>query len=295
MDYIYHIIILCAIYGILAVALNLALGYAGMLSLCSAAFFGIGAYAAALASIHTGANWAFSTLLAMTLAMIAGAVIGVVSLPHRGQAFALFSLAAQAVVSGIMINGGQLTNGPRGLAGIPPVRIGSWTLDTPAAFVPLALIIACIVMFLVHRISRSAARRIWLAIREDELVASTCGRNVFCHKWSIFILSAALSGIAGALYAFYISFIDPGSFGLMESLLIATMVILGGRATWYGPVIGASVLILLPEMLRLLGLPPSLSANIRQILYGLALVACMLWRPQGLIGEYSFGRGVKVK
>jgi branched-chain amino acid transport system permease protein len=129
------------------------------------------------------------------------------------------------------------------------------------------------------------------AIREDEVFAQAAGKNVAAYKVLIFVIGAGMAAIAGVMYAYYISFIDPTSFTVMESIFILSIVIIGGAGSLWGPVIGAVVLVLLPELLRFIGLPISVAANVRQILYGGLLVAFMMWRPHGFLGKYAFHSG----
>ena len=128
------------------------------------------------------------------------------------------------------------------------------------------------------------------AIREDEVFVRAAGRNVSDAKVEVFVISASLASIAGVVYATYITYIDPTSFTIMESIFIISIVIIGGSANLKGSIVGAVVLVALPELLRFVGLPNSIAANIRQILYGALLVIFMLWRPQGFLGEYKFNK-----
>jgi branched-chain amino acid transport system permease protein len=152
-----------------------------------------------------------------------------------------------------------------------------------------------VVYLLSFIVTTSPFGRVLKAIREDDLFACTLAKHTLYFKVSIFIASTVIAATAGCLYAHYITYIDPTSFTVMESILMLSMVIIGGAGTLWGPMAGAIILVMLPEALRFLNLPSAIAANMRQIIYGLALVACMLWRPQGLIGEYAFGREGKRK
>jgi branched-chain amino acid transport system permease protein len=144
------------------------------------------------------------------------------------------------------------------------------------------------VYFFVRRLVRSPYGRVLKAIREDEKFAQSLGKNVNCYKIQVFVLGGMLAAIAGTLYAHYVRFIDPTGFTVLESILITSMVILGGAGSLRGPVLGAAILVVFPEALRFLGLPGSVAANLRQIFYGSLLILVMLYRPQGLIGEFGF-------
>jgi len=146
-------------------------------------------------------------------------------------------------------------------------------------------------LWIVRRMGSSSYGRVLRAIRDSESLALCAGKNTARAKVTIFIISAGIAGGAGALYASYVTFIDPSSFGIMESVLILTMVIIGGADSFYGPIVGAVVLVALPEILRFIGIPTSSAAHVKQMLYGSILIAAMLWRPQGLMGNYTFDKG----
>lgn len=177
-----------------------------------------------------------------------------------------------------------------GLPGIPQPVIFGIKVSSHISFLILISILCIIVYFICNRIVKSPFGRILKAIREDEVFAKSIGKNVSAYKVKIFMISSGLAAIAGVMYASYITYIDPTSFTVMESIFIISIVIIGGAGNLKGSIVGAVVLVMLPELLRFIGLPNSVAANIRQMLYGGLLVAFMLWRPQGFIGEYSFNR-----
>jgi len=153
-------------------------------------------------------------------------------------------------------------------------------------------VIWAITFLVTSRIVLSPFGRVLKAIREDEIFAKASGKNVAAYKVIVFVTGAGMAAMAGVIYAYYISFIDPTSFTVMESIFIISIVIIGGAGSLLGPIVGATVLIVLPELLRLMGLPSSLAANLRQIIYGALLVICMIWKPTGFLGKYSF-RGLQ--
>lgn len=295
MDYILHIFILVLLYAILASSLNLVAGFAGILSLAQAAFFGLGAYVAGIMGVTCGTSFLVNCVCAIVLCGALGILVGWPSLRIRGDYFVIATFAFQVIAFNVFNNCVTLTGGPLGLPGIPRPRIFGWCVTTHVDFVVLTGSLFCASSWLVRRIGLSPFGRVLRGIREDEVLAETLGKNVAPFKVVAFVVSAALSGVAGVLYAHYITFIDPTSFTVMESVFIISLVIVGGAGSLWGPVLGAVVLVTLPELLRFVGIPSAAAANIRQILYGIALVACMLWRPQGLIGEYAFGREAKPK
>jgi len=183
-----------------------------------------------------------------------------------------------------------LTRGPLGIPGIPPPTIFGWRVDSQWKFLLLAVIGAVAAYIVVNRISSSPFGRVLHAIREDEIFAASLGKNTLRFKVTAFAVSAALAAMAGSLYAHYITYIDPTNFTLTESILIISMVIVGGAGSRWGPLTGVLVLVVMPESLRFIGLPSAIAANVRQIMYGVLLVVMMLFRPQGLAGQYRFGR-----
>ena len=180
-----------------------------------------------------------------------------------------------------------------GLAGVPPISLGPWIVSGRLAYAVAAIILLMVTQTILWRIVNSPFGRVLLSIRDDETLSLTSGKNVAVLKTLVFSISSGMASLAGATYAHYMTFIDSSSFTVMDSVFVLSIVIVGGAGSLWGPVLGAVVLVSLPEAFRFLGLPASLAANIRQILYGSALVACMLWRPQGLIGKYAFGRKVR--
>ena len=295
MSYVLHIFVIIEIYALVALALNIQLGYAGLVSVCQAAFFGIGAYSAALISLRLGVPFPLDVIAACVVATLIALCVAIPSLRTREEHFVVATLAFQLVISSILCNCVSWTGGPMGLPGIHRPSLFGWQVDSPFEFATLGIVICGMAFTLVAAINHSPYGRMLRCIREDEVFAQSNGKHVETARVMVFVLTALLAAFAGGLYAHYITFIDPTSFTLMESVFIMSIVVIGGAGSLWGPVLGALVLVSLPEMLRFVGIPSPTAANIRQILYGLALVACMLWRPQGLIGEYAFGKEAKTK
>ncbi len=264
-------------------------GYTGILSIAHAAFYGVGAYVAALMALNFNTPFLLNLILSIIAAGLFGAVVGIPSLRLKDDYFIIATFAFQIITFSILNNLVDFTGGPLGLPGIPQPVIFGFTVSTHIEFLILVLILAGITYWVSKRIVASSFGRLLKAIREDEIFTQAVGRNVVTAKVKVFMLSAALASIAGVIYATYITYIDPTSFTVMESIFIISIVIIGGSGSLKGSVVGAVVLIALPELLRFIGLPNSIAANVRQILYGSLLVVFMLWRPQGLIGEYAFG------
>ncbi|MCH7472263.1 branched-chain amino acid ABC transporter permease [bacterium] len=290
MTYLLHILIILGIYVILAVSLNLIAGYAGMLSISHAAFYGIGAYCAALLALNLHTNFAVNIICGMLIAAVVGVIVAWPGLRVHDDYFVVASFGFQVIIFSVMNNWVGLTRGPLGLPGIPQPEIFGWLINTHWEFLALVWLLAFLTFLVCYRLVRSPYGRVLKAIREDEIFAQSLGKNVTYFKLSVFAIGASLAAIAGAMYAYYITFIDPTSFTIAESIFLISIVIIGGLGNLWGAVVGACILIILPELLRFIGISQTYVANIRQIIYGLLLVLMMFFRPQGIIGEYNLGQ-----
>lgn len=289
MEYLLHILILIGIYTILAVSLNLLVGFTGILSIAHAAFYGIGAYVAALMALRLETPFLLNIFLAMAAAGVFGAIVGIPSLRLKDDYFVIATFAFQIIIFSILNNLVDFTGGPLGLPGIPQPNIFGYEISSHIEFLILVIILAGFTYWIANRVVQSPFGRLLKAIREDEVFTQAAGRNVASAKVKVFIISASLASISGVIYATYITYIDPTSFTVMESIFIISIVIIGGAGNLKGSILGAAFLVALPELLRFVGLPNSIAANVRQILYGALLVIMMMWRPQGFLGEYGFG------
>lgn len=290
MDYLLHILILASIYTILAVSLDLLAGQTGLLSIAQAAFCGIGAYISALMAVRCGLGFMAGVLAGMLFAAFVSFAVSLPSLRLHDDYFVIATFGFQMILFSIFNNWMDLTRGPLGIPGIPQPVILGWHVTSHTDFCLLSSVFAAVAFSVVWRLSSSPFGRVLHAIREDEVLAKSIGKNTLWFKVTAFAVSAALAASAGSLYAHYITYIDPTSFTVMESILVISMVIIGGAGSTWGPLIGAAVLVTLPEALRFIGLPSSVAANLRQIFYGALLVIMMMFRPRGLVGRYGFGR-----
>ncbi len=288
MNYILHLLIMINIYLILAISLNLLVGYTGLLSVAQAGFYGVGAYISTLLIIKLGINFFGALPIGIILAMCFSLLVSVPSIRLKGDYFILATLGFQAVIYGVLYNWVSLTRGPYGIPGIPrPILFGFEFNNIPSYFI-LSGILALLVFLIFRRIVLSPFGRTLKAIREDEIASLGLGKNVTKFKTISFAISAGMAAIAGALYAGYITYIDPTSFTIYESIFILTMIIIGGTGNIKGSIIGVILVILIPEALRFLKIPDSIAANARQMIYGMLLVILMYFRPQGIAGEYKF-------
>lgn len=290
MEYLLHILILVCMFTALAASLDLLAGHTGLLSIAHAAFYGLGAYACALIVTRLGASFVTGVAAGMAVAAVMSFVVSVPSLRLHDDYFVIATFGFQMILFSIFNNWMDLTRGPLGIPGIPQPVIFGWHVKSHWSFVILSALFACFAYFAVYLLTSSPFGRVLHAIREDEVFAQSLGKNTLRFKVTAFAVSAALAAMAGSLYAHYITYIDPTSFTVMESILVISMVIIGGAGSLWGPLVGAVVLVTLPEALRFVGLPSSVAANLRQIIYGALLLVMMMVRPKGLVGKYGFGR-----
>ena len=287
MEYIFHILIIVSIYGILALAQNLVMGQTGLLSAAGAAFYGIGAYGAAILATKFGINIFFSLIFVPILTGMIALVVGTSFARFRDDYFMLATLGFLMIFNTVARNWEEFTGGAYGIAGISKPYIFGFKLETPFSFFFLAFTVFLCILTLHYFISRSSFGRVLNAIREDEDALSIFGYQTSIYKLLAFALGAAFSAFAGVLFASYLTFIDTKLFTVNESILLWAMIILGGIGRNRGALIGALFLITIPEILRFAGFPVEIAGLMRQCIYGLLLIFLMLYRPRGILGKYN--------
>ncbi|VTY37534.1 Branched-chain amino acid transport system / permease component [Xylophilus ampelinus] len=283
MDYLIHILSMAGIFAILALSLDLLVGLGGMMSLATGVFFGIGAYSTALL-VKAGWPMAAAMLAGMGLATLLSLFVALPAIRIRGVYLLIVTIAVQMVFTTVAQNWRSVTGGDAGVSNIPPIAIFELKLRG-VAFLALVLGSCAALWWLLRRIAGSPFGRVLRAIRDDEAGATSLGKHATATKLATFGLSACVAAYAGSLYAHYTSYIDPHSFNISLSILVLLMVMLGGAGTLLGPMLGALVLILLPEALKFLPLPHGIAPALRQFSYGALLVAVVFLRPQGLLGK----------
>lgn len=281
MEYILHLLILVCIYTILSQSLSLVSGYSGQISLAHAGFYGIGAYTAALMSVSFGTPPLLNMLLALLLSGIVAYIVANVAVKTVDDYFVIITLGIQVVMFSVMNNWQSVTNGPLGIAGIPSFTIFGISIESKWAFLLVSAFFTALVWFVLNNIMTSPVGRVLKALSEDEVYTGSLGKNVAHAKVVSFVISGMLASIAGVLYAYYISYIDPTSFTLDESIFILSIVIVGGMRNLWGIFLAAVFLVLLPEALRFVGMPSSIAANMRQIIYGVALIVIVSQKKKG--------------
>lgn len=277
-DYYIDVMIMAGIYILLALGLNIIVGFAGLLNLGFAAFYAIGAYTYALANTKLGLGFWASLPFSALFSTFFGFLLSIPALRLRGDYLAIVTLGFGEIVRLLLNNWDSLTNGPNGITGIKPPLFFGISLERPNLYYYLVLISVVIAIIIIRRIECSKIGRAWVAIKENEIAASTLGINTTKYKIYAFSFGTFWAGIAGILFSAKMRFISPESFTFLESILILSMVILGGLGNTYGTVIGAFILVILPEFLRGLQL-------YRMLLLGIGLVLLMIFRPQGILGK----------
>ncbi|HXX54173.1 MAG TPA: hypothetical protein VEI28_06340 [Thermodesulfovibrionales bacterium] len=276
-NYVLDISILTGIYAILAMGLNVVVGFTGLLNLGYVAFYAIGAYAYALLHAKIGLGFWTSLPLCIGLTTLSGFVLSIPALRLRGDYLAIVSLGFGEIVRLILNNWDSLTNGPNGISRIPTPFVLGFSLGGLKRYYYLILLFVILTYAVVKRVRFSKIGRAWMAIREDEICASTMGIHTTRYKLYAFSFGSLWAGLAGTLFAAKMQFVSPESFTFMESVLILCMVILGGIGSLPGVVVGAFILVMLPEVLREV-------QSYRMLALGAGLILIMVFRPQGLLG-----------
>ena len=267
---------LIAIYVMVALGLNLFIGYAGQISLGHAAFFAIGAYGSAIGTTTLGGPaWPVMIVIALVAALIALAV-GLPALKLSGHYLAMATLGFNIVVYTVLVQWDAVTGGPSGFAGIPYLRIGPLVFDNEVRFHYLAWTFAVLSMLLCLNLVRSGVGRGLAALAEDETAAAALGVDTRRAKVKVFILSAVLAALAGSLFAHCYAFVSPDSFSIFVSVDFVIMVVVGGMGSIWGTLFGATLITLLPEWIEAL-------ETYKDIIHGLILVLILLFLPQGLV------------
>lgn len=279
-DYYVSILILACINAIIAVGLNLLMGYAGQVSLGHAAFFGLGAYATAILTTTHGVPIPLGMLAGVALSCAVAWIIGIPTLKLKGNYLAMATLGFGVIVYIVFNETIELTGGPSGFVGIPRLTLLGFSFDSDASYYVLLAVVLCLVTLFSLNLIDSRTGRALRALHVSEKAAETAGVDIARYKLFIFVLSAAFAGLAGVLYAHYLCFIAPSSFGFTFSVQLVVMVVLGGMASVWGAIAGAFFLTALPEFLR--GFE-----DIDSIVYGAILILCVMFMPSGIAGGFA--------
>jgi len=274
-NYYLSVLVTIGLNTILVLGLNLLMGYAGQLSLGHAAFYGLGAYVSGILTATYGVHPIPAALVAILLVGLVALIVGIPSLKLRGQYLAMATLGFGIIVFIVLKEMGWLTGGPSGLTGIPRLEIFGFSFDNDLKKYYLVWVIALAVLIISNNIVKSRVGRALRAIHTSEVAAASIGIDIRRYKLIVFIISAMLASIAGSLFAHVMNFISPSSFGFNVSIVLVTMVVIGGMASIWGSIFGASVLTLLPMSL-------SFFEEFDIIIYGAILMIIMIVMPEGL-------------
>jgi len=279
--YFMHMAILIGIYTLLAISINLLLGYTGQLSLGHAAFFGVGAYVSSLAYLDLKIPMWGGMAMALVASGILGYIAAKLAFKLRGAYFVIMTIGIAEVLKLVGLNWVDLTKGPMGLTdiGVPKIHLGGMgTIDfshkTAYYYLVLSMVLLC--FYLQQRLVHSSLGRALISIRENEDLAESIGINCYKYLAIVVLISASMAGVGGALYAHYVSFIDPGVFAFFISVNAVVMVIGGGQGTLAGPIVGAILFTLLPEWLRFFG-------DARMAVYALIIIFIVIFMPRGIL------------
>lgn len=289
-EYLFYILNLVAIYAIAAMTLNLIIGFAGVFSVAHAAFMAVGAYVSTLLLVHKGLNFFLTLPIGIAAATIISIPVAYMSLRVKGELYIIGSMAFQFLFYNVLLNWVDVTRGPYGISGIPkPTLLGITFHNYPLMFV-LSTALMLIVFALCWLLANSPYGLTLKAIREDETAVAASGKSVEYYKVSAFAISSGLVAVAGSLYAVLISFIDPYVFTIHDSIFLIILVIIGGSGNIVGSLLGAALLISLPEALKfILPMSPGSAGPIRLMIYGILLIVFMFLRPDGLLPEVKKG------
>jgi len=284
-DFLYSYLILAEIYVLLGLSTNLLVGIVGIFSLSQAAVFGVGAYIVADFLLSGALPFLPSLATAAACCVLLNVLVTLPSLRVAGDYFVVTSFGIQLLATAAFTNWTGGTGGANGLPGIPPAGLFGFTLTDTWQYLVLTTVAAALGCLCFWLVMRAPFGRLLRAIREDELAVAAAAKGVLRAKVEAAALAGAFGGIAGGLYATFLSFIDPSSFDLDASILLLTMIVVGGARTLGGSILGPFLLLALPQALALVAIPTSIAAAARQLIYGVLLIAFALFRPQGLLGE----------
>ena len=286
MEYILTIMVLIAIFVILSSSYNLVIGYGGLATVAHPIFYALGAYTSALLGIHFGLPAVVCVLAGAIVAIIASVLLALSALRVSGDYLLIASLGFQLGLLQVIKNF-EFTGGPGGLSAIPNTITGPWR--TPV-YLFVCGGVAVLTVWLISRIVHGPYGRAITAMRDEELAFSALGRNAMTIKVVVFAIGCGIAGIAGGLYAFYFQYVSPEQFEVLHSAAMLTMVVLGGMGTTFGPVVGAVVLIAIPQAITFLNLPPAVMAPMQGIIFTTLVMLFLFLRPSGLVGALSKDR-----
>jgi branched-chain amino acid transport system permease protein len=279
MEYLVSMVVLVGIYIILASSFNLIIGFGGLVSIAHPIFYALGAYTTGLLAIHFQLHPVLAVMAGGAVAFCSSIMLSLPSLRISGDYLLITSIGFQLGMLEI-IKHLSFTGGASGLGNIPNVVEGS---SRSAVFAIISCTIAAVVVLIIRWLLNGPYGRAISAMRDDELAFSALGRNAMMIKLVLFAIGSGFAGIAGGIYAYYFQYISPDQFEIMQSAMLLTMVVVGGMGSQMGPVVGAVLLLLLPQAISFMNLPPSFMASLQGLIFTTLMIVFLFWRPQGLI------------
>ena len=279
MEYIVSLAVLVGIYVILSSSFNLVIGFGGLISIAHPIFFALGAYTTGLLAIHYNTNPVLAVVAGGIVAFLSSVMLSLPSLRISGDYLLITSIGFQLGLLEVIKHLG-FTGGASGLGNIPNVVVGS---SRSAVFAAVSCLVAAAVVLTIRWLLTGPYGRVISAMRDDELAFSALGRNAMMIKLAIFAIGSGFAGLAGGIYAYYYQYISPDQFEILQSGMLLTMVVVGGMGSHLGPVVGAVLLLLLPQAISFLNLPPSVMAPLQGVIFTTLVIVFLFWRPQGLI------------
>jgi branched-chain amino acid transport system permease protein len=278
MEYIVSLLVLIGLYVILSTSFNLIIGFGGLISIAHPIFFALGAYTVGVLSVQFGLNPVLAVVAGGAVALLASFMLSLPSLRISGDYLLITSIGFQLGLIEIIKNL-DFVGGASGLSGIPNIV----EEHRSVVFAAVSLTLAAASVLLVKWLVRGPYGRAIQAMRDDELAFSALGRNAMNIKMTIFALGSGMAGVAGGIYAYYYQYLTPDQFQILQSAMILTMVVVGGMGSVYGPVVGAVLLIALPEAITFLNLPSEVMGPLQGVIFTLLVIVFLFLRPQGLV------------
>ena len=285
MEYVISVLVLMGIYVILSTSFNLIIGYGGLISIAHPIFFAIGAYTTGVIAIHWELFAPLTLLIAVVMAVIFSLMLSLPSLRISGDYLLITSIGFQLGLLEVIKHFGW-TGGASGLGNIPNIIDGA---SRSEVFALISIGLACLVFWMIRWLLKGPYGLLISAMRDDEVAFSAMGRNAMAIKLVIFAIGSGCAGLAGGLYAYYYQYVSPEQFEILQSSMILTMVVVGGMGSQWGPVVGAVLLLFLPQAIGFMNFPPSVMGPLQGLIYSVLVIAFLFLRPQGL--TFSLKKG----
>jgi len=288
MNYVFYILLVFGIYAILSVSLDILVGHLGLLVLCHSAFFAVGAYVSASMMLNAGFPFTMAAIIGVVASVLFSIPVGFAARKLRGDAVVLGSFSLLLITVDLLENLRGITGGLDGLRDIPSIRIGSWSVESTPAQAVLVVVVAIICWGTIRRITSSAYGNFLHALRDDPHAAvglRSYSTSLYLRSFS---LASGFAGLAGAFYASHMTYINPSVFGSDQAIALIAMVLLGGASRPLGPVLGAAIVVSIPELVRAFGGGISEVGAINYAIMGIVLVLFATLKPRGILGGYEF-------